>query len=268
MEKLSELKKDLAEQKEVLNADWADAETKKFAQIAIKSIEEEIELLEKLPAPSKQTPKDKSEVKKAVVAKYKALRKAKKVEKVAKKVLYKKKSAKRDIALDKTRKALHGGKRTSVSGKTYYENRPNRSDVDRRVKLKDGDVVGGAVGSEAEIQKRLEYLRKELRAERISYGELLELQSLAKHIKPNDVELLEAAGVPEYKKGGAVKSRYSKKADAKRRAKPAGYRYKITNKENPKYYKRPTAEEIAKGSKKIYYEKRKTKSDQNQSKKI
>ncbi len=47
------------------------------------------------------------------------------------------------------------------------------------------------------IQKRLEYLRGELRAERISYGELHELQSLAPHIEPGDVELLEAAGVPE-----------------------------------------------------------------------
>lgn len=44
---------------------------------------------------------------------------------------------------------------------------------------------------------RLEYLREELRAERISYGELHELQSLAAHIQPGDVELLEAAGVPE-----------------------------------------------------------------------
>ena len=47
-------------------------------------------------------------------------------------------------------------------------------------------------------QKRLEYLRCELRAERISQGELLELQSLASHIEPGDVELLEAAGVPEF----------------------------------------------------------------------
>ena len=47
------------------------------------------------------------------------------------------------------------------------------------------------------IKKRLEYLRQELRAERISYGELIELQSLADHIDPNDVELLEPAGVPE-----------------------------------------------------------------------
>jgi hypothetical protein len=44
---------------------------------------------------------------------------------------------------------------------------------------------------------RLEYLRGELRAERISYGEIAELQSLAEHIEKGDVELLEAAGVPE-----------------------------------------------------------------------
>lgn len=49
-----------------------------------------------------------------------------------------------------------------------------------------------------EIARRLEELRVELRAERISYGELAELQSLAKHIPPGDVELLEAAGVPEF----------------------------------------------------------------------
>lgn len=47
------------------------------------------------------------------------------------------------------------------------------------------------------IRQRLEYLRGELRAERISYGELAELQSLAEHIDPDDVELREAAGLPE-----------------------------------------------------------------------
>jgi hypothetical protein len=46
-------------------------------------------------------------------------------------------------------------------------------------------------------KQRLEYLRGELRAERISYGELAELQSLAPHIDPSDVELLEPAGIPE-----------------------------------------------------------------------
>lgn len=48
------------------------------------------------------------------------------------------------------------------------------------------------------IAARLEYLRQELRAERISYGELHELQSLAEHIDSGDVELLEAVGVPEF----------------------------------------------------------------------
>ena len=46
-------------------------------------------------------------------------------------------------------------------------------------------------------KSRLEYLRTELRAERISTGELVELQGLIKYISNNDVELLEAAGVPE-----------------------------------------------------------------------
>jgi hypothetical protein len=51
--------------------------------------------------------------------------------------------------------------------------------------------------TKVDVKQRLEYLRGELRAERISYGELHELQSLAAHIEPGDVELLEAAGVPE-----------------------------------------------------------------------
>jgi len=47
------------------------------------------------------------------------------------------------------------------------------------------------------IKERLEYLRGEIRGERISYGEIAELQSLKKHIDKNDVELLEWAGVKE-----------------------------------------------------------------------
>jgi hypothetical protein len=47
------------------------------------------------------------------------------------------------------------------------------------------------------IRHRLEYLRGEIRAERISYMELNELQGLAQYIEPGDVELLGAAGVPE-----------------------------------------------------------------------
>jgi len=48
------------------------------------------------------------------------------------------------------------------------------------------------------VTERLEYLRHELRAECISYGELSELQSLVPYIAAGDVELLEAAGVPEF----------------------------------------------------------------------
>ena len=47
------------------------------------------------------------------------------------------------------------------------------------------------------FKKRLEELRTELRNECISYGELDELQSLTEYIDKDDVELLQAAGVPE-----------------------------------------------------------------------
>jgi hypothetical protein len=47
------------------------------------------------------------------------------------------------------------------------------------------------------VSDRLEYLRGELRAERISWGELAELQGMADLIPRDDLELLEAAGVPE-----------------------------------------------------------------------
>lgn len=48
------------------------------------------------------------------------------------------------------------------------------------------------------IKTRLEYIRQELRAERISYGELAELIDLAEYIEKDDVELLEVAGIPEF----------------------------------------------------------------------
>lgn len=47
---------------------------------------------------------------------------------------------------------------------------------------------------------RLEYLRGEIEAERISMEEIAELQSLVKCIEPGDVLLLEWAGVPEGEK--------------------------------------------------------------------
>lgn len=56
-----------------------------------------------------------------------------------------------------------------------------------------------------EIKKRLEYLRGELKAERMSYDELHELQSYAALIDDGDVELLEAAGVAEFSKRTSTK---------------------------------------------------------------
>jgi hypothetical protein len=53
-----------------------------------------------------------------------------------------------------------------------------------------------------QAKKRLEYLRGELNAERISYGELAELESLVPFIDKGDVQLLEAAGVPESANNG------------------------------------------------------------------
>jgi hypothetical protein len=46
-------------------------------------------------------------------------------------------------------------------------------------------------------QKRLEYLRAEIIAERISYEEIAELQSLADHIDDGDTLLREWAGISE-----------------------------------------------------------------------
>ena len=48
------------------------------------------------------------------------------------------------------------------------------------------------------IKQRLEYLRKEIRENRISYFETVELQDLADYIQDDDVELLQWAGVEEF----------------------------------------------------------------------
>lgn len=48
-----------------------------------------------------------------------------------------------------------------------------------------------------EIEKRLEYLREEIKEERISMGEISELESLAAYIEPDDMLLREWAGIPE-----------------------------------------------------------------------
>jgi hypothetical protein len=59
-----------------------------------------------------------------------------------------------------------------------------------------GSMQCGAIHEEYQ-KKRLKHLRKQIEAENISYGEIAELQSLAKYIDKGDVGLLEWAGVKE-----------------------------------------------------------------------
>lgn len=42
-----------------------------------------------------------------------------------------------------------------------------------------------------QIKARLDYLRQEIKAERISTGEIMELESLKGYIDPQDIELLQ-----------------------------------------------------------------------------
>jgi sensor domain CHASE-containing protein len=67
-----------------------------------------------------------------------------------------------------------------------------RHDQENRARLEQEKIM-----TRKQIKQRLEQIRADLRAERISYGDLYELQCLAKHITPGDVELAEAAGIPE-----------------------------------------------------------------------
>jgi hypothetical protein len=48
------------------------------------------------------------------------------------------------------------------------------------------------------VKDRLEYLRGEIEAERISYSEIAELQNLKDYIEDDDVLLKEWAGIPEF----------------------------------------------------------------------
>ena len=60
-----------------------------------------------------------------------------------------------------------------------------------------GVEVLAVEGSLDEVTARLEEIRAEIVAERVSWGELAELQSLARFIGDDDILLLEWAGVPE-----------------------------------------------------------------------
>lgn len=90
------------------------------------------------------------------------------------------------------------------------------------------------LGKEKAAKKRLEQLRKALRAENISYGELAELESLKEYIDIDDVELRQAAGIPEfeeeeyegdeYAKGGEVYGDFTIKIEKEKSAYNPNYK--------------------------------------------
>lgn len=53
------------------------------------------------------------------------------------------------------------------------------------------------VSKKEKAQARLKEIRTEIEAERVSYGELAELQDLKEYIEDDDVLLKEWAGIPE-----------------------------------------------------------------------
>jgi len=82
-----------------------------------------------------------------------------------------------------------------------------RHHVTGAIERGEGEAIVGVTADD--LPARLEYLRGELRAESMSYGEIAELQSLAPFIPADDVELREAAGIPEFPE----KSEYETQAE-------------------------------------------------------
>jgi hypothetical protein len=64
-------------------------------------------------------------------------------------------------------------------------------------KLQAAGIISPCAGHDKETE-RLEEIREELNNESVSFGELVELQELSEFIEKGDVQLLEAAGVPEF----------------------------------------------------------------------
>lgn len=71
-------------------------------------------------------------------------------------------------------------------------------DENGRCSLCGAELISEKIDLCNKYTKRLNYLRKEIQAERISYSEIEELKSLAKYINQDDTLLREWAGVPEY----------------------------------------------------------------------
>lgn len=100
--------------------------------------------------------------------------------------------------------ALGARFRVMPAGGIYRKVGITRDDGDLPVAAEPGEIDDGyAIHDDRRVYpvsdaEYLEHLRGEIRAERISWGELADLQDMAELIDPGDVELLEWAGVPEF----------------------------------------------------------------------
>ena len=83
-------------------------------------------------------------------------------------------------------------KSTNESGEVTYK----LSYLGKKV-ISQGTLTEGKKISEKDAKKRLEQIRKSLRKEEPSYGEIAELEALAEFIDDDDIELRQAAGLPE-----------------------------------------------------------------------
>lgn len=126
------------------------------------------------------------------------------------------------------RMMMEGGKMKMAHGgrmKQGYDAREDESLGMRRgkqsskkvsAKGRRDDSYGKFGKRDKEAKKRLEEIRKSLKNEDLSYGELSELQSLSQHIDKDDVELRQAAGIPEFAKGGKLSTEAVKKGYIRR----------------------------------------------------
>lgn len=86
------------------------------------------------------------------------------------------------------------------NGNTYRVDEISANKLDRlKQNIRDYHLRHHDGYGERYAKRRLEYLRGELRSGTMSYGEQAELQGLTDYIQSGDVELQEAAGVPEEK---------------------------------------------------------------------
>lgn len=137
--------------KEILEKLKKGLSNKHLSDAQRKSIKAKIESLEKLDKKSEPKAVKKvvapKKVEKVVSKKAKEAKPKKevKVSAATKKEMkrHKQGRSKSDLARDAKRSALKGGKRISAEGNVYYENRPNRSDVNPRTRFEKGGSVEG-----------------------------------------------------------------------------------------------------------------------------